>query len=83
MKTKLTLTVRKRVIEKAKREAMKRGMSLSEMFEELFDSGRSRSIKTEYQRAAERLLQRLEKVRSIKSKDDKILIREHVKRKFA
>ena len=83
MKTKLTLTVRKSVIEMAKKQARQKGKSLSEMFEELFEAPGTRDIKTEQQRAAERLILRLEKAKSIKTKDDKTLIKQHVKRKFA
>ncbi|WP_158857633.1 DUF6364 family protein [Lunatibacter salilacus] len=59
MKTKLTLTIKKNVIEAAKRKAKSKGMSLSRMFEEIFEEGGSNEIKTEHQRAAERLLQKL------------------------
>ena len=83
MKTKLTLTVKKNIIESAKRMAKNKGISLSQMFEEIFQEGGSNEIKTEPQRAAERLLQKLDKSKSIKSKDDKELIKSHVKRKFA
>lgn len=83
MKTKLTLTVKKSVIESAKKIAKNKGISLSQMFEEIFEEGGTNGIKTEAQRAAERLLQKLEKSKSIKTKDDKELIKAHVKRKFA
>lgn len=83
MKTKLTLTVKKSVIETAKRRAKSKGISLSKMFEEIFEEGETNGIKTEPQRAAERLLQKLATSKSIQTKDDKELIRTHVKRKFA
>ena len=83
MKTKLTLTVEKSVIEAAKRKAKNQGISLSQMFEEIFESMDSNQIKTEPQRAAERLINRLEKYESISQLEDKKLIKEHVKRKFA
>lgn len=83
MKTKLTLTVNKSVIEAAKRKAKSRGISLSQMFEEIFENIDSNQIKTEPQRAAERLINRLEKYESISQLEDKKLIKEHVKRKFA
>jgi hypothetical protein len=83
MKTKLTLTVKKSVIESAKKRAKNKGISLSQMFEEIFEEGGTNEIKTEAQRAAERLLQKLEKSKSIKTKDDKELIKAHVERKFA
>jgi hypothetical protein len=83
MKTKLTLTVNKSVIEAAKRKAKSQGISLSQMFEEIFESMDSNQIKTEPQRAAERLINRLEKYESISNLEDKKLIKEHVKGKFA
>ncbi|MBD3628454.1 DUF6364 family protein [Cyclobacterium sp.] len=83
MKTKLTLTVNKSIIDAAKRRAKSRGISLSRMFEEIFEEEGSYEIKTEQQRAAERLLQLLENSGSIPTKDDKALIKSHVKRKFA
>ncbi|MEX2564359.1 MAG: DUF6364 family protein [Cyclobacteriaceae bacterium] len=83
MKTKLTLTVKKSVIEAAKRKAKNQGISLSQMFEEIFESMGSNQIKTAPQRAAEMLINRLEKYDSINELEDKKLIKEHVKRKFA
>jgi hypothetical protein len=82
MKTKLTLTVSKQIIESAKRTAKNKGISLSKMFEEIFQDGGSDQIKTESQKAAERLLQRLEKSKSVQQKDEKELIKAHVERKF-
>jgi hypothetical protein len=83
MKTKLTLTIKKSVIDSAKRMAKKKGISLSRMFEEIFEEVGTNGIKTEPQRAAERLLKTLEKANSIPTIDDKELIKSHVKRKFA
>jgi dsRNA-specific ribonuclease len=83
IKTKLTLTVKKSVIDTAKGRAKDKGISLSRMFEEIFEEGKSNVIKTAPQRAAERLLQRLEKSKSIRTKDGKELIKSHVERKFA
>ena len=83
MKTKLTLTVNKSVIEAAKRKAKNQGISLSQMFEEIFESMDSNQIKTEPQRAAERLINRLEKYESMSQLEDKKLIKQHVKGKFA
>lgn len=83
MKTKLTLTVKKSVIESAKRRAKNKGISLSQMFEEIFEDNGANGIKTETQRAAERLLQKLEKAKILKTKKDKDLIKAHVERKFA
>ncbi|MEX2600921.1 MAG: DUF6364 family protein [Balneolaceae bacterium] len=83
MKKKLTLTVQEDVIKYAKRQAKRRGVSLSQMFEEVIGNEEINEIETESQRAAKRLLERLEKTEGIETKDDKKLIREHVKRKFA
>ncbi len=83
MKAKLTLTVEKGVIESAKRRAKSKGISLSRMFEEIFEEGGTNGIKTETQRAAERLLQKLAKSKNTKTKEDKELIKAHVERKFA
>ncbi|WP_114751616.1 DUF6364 family protein [Pleomorphovibrio marinus] len=83
MKTKLTLTVKKTVIDAAKRKANSKGISLSRMFEEIFEGEEPNEIKTEPQRAAERLMNRLEKYDGINQLEDKTLIKEHVKRKFA
>jgi len=58
LKTKLTLTVRKHIIDLAKRRAKSKGISLSQMFEKIFQEGELNPIKIEPQRAAERLLQR-------------------------
>jgi hypothetical protein len=83
MKTKLTLTIKKSVIEAAKKSAKSKGISLSRMFEEIFEGDGGNEIKTEAQKAAERLLNTLEKSKSIKAIEDKELIKSHVKRKFA
>ncbi|HSI77501.1 MAG TPA: DUF6364 family protein [Lunatimonas sp.] len=80
---KLTLTVNKSVIEAAKRKAKNQGISLSQMFEEIFESMDSNQIKTEPQRAAERLINRLEKYEGMSQLEDKKLIKQHVKGKFA
>ena len=84
MKTKLTLTVRKSIINTAKQYSRRTGKSISQMFEELFEKAEiADSIKSEPQRAAERLLQALESRRAIKTLDDKKLLKNHVARKFA
>ena len=83
MKKKLTLTIQEDIIKAAKRRAKRRGMSVSQMFEEVIGKEEISEIETESQRAAKRLLQTLEKAESIDTKDDKSLIKEHVKRKFA
>ena len=83
MKTKLTLTVKSSVIELAKRKAKSKGISVSEMFEKMFEEEGENNIKTESQKAAERLMQKLETSQTSSHFDDKTLIQEHVKRKFA
>lgn len=83
MKTKLTLTVRKSVISSAKRYAKRTGKSISQMFEEFFENAEATgSIKSETQKAAERLLKSLESSRPLPTLDDKQLIKDHVARKF-
>lgn len=82
MKKKLTLTVQEDVIKYAKRQAKRRGISVSQMFEEVFGNEEINEIETESQRAAKRLLKRLENAVSIDTRDDKKLIRDHVGRKF-
>ena len=82
MKKKLTLTIQEDIIKAAKRKAKRRGMSVSQMFEEVIGNEEQSEIETESQRAAKRLLQRLKKAESVETKDDESLIREHVKRKF-
>ncbi|HUM47358.1 MAG TPA: DUF6364 family protein [Chitinophagales bacterium] len=83
MKTKLTLTVSDRIIRKAKRHSRKTGKSLSRMFEELFEADEKSALKTEAQRAAERLLQQLEKPRPVKTLNDKTLLKKHLTKKYA
>lgn len=83
MKKKLTLTIQEEVIKAAKRQAKRRGKSVSQMFEESFSEEKRSSIKTESQKAAEQLLVKLKASDRTKTKRDKELIQEHVKRKFA
>lgn len=82
MKTKLTLTVRKSVIDAAKRYSRRTGKSISEMFEELFVKEESIGKKSGQQRAAERLLESLKLSKPVKTLDDKLLLKDHVARKF-
>lgn len=83
MKTKLTLTVRKSVIDRAKRISRKNKKSLSQMFEELFEESDLEGIKTESQRAAERLLKKVSGSKPVKTLDDKSLLKDHVARKYS
>jgi hypothetical protein len=82
MKTKLTLTVRKDVVEAAKRLSRRTGKSISAMFEEMFSGSKPTGLKTEQQRAASRLLKTLKKAEAVETLDDKTLIRKHVAGKF-
>lgn len=83
MKKKLTLTVQEEIIQYAKRKARRKGMSVSKMFEEVIGKDETSEIETEQQRAAKRLLKKLDEAQVVKSKDDKKLIRQHIKRKYA
>lgn len=83
MKKKITLTVQEDIIQYAKRKARRKGMSVSQMFEEVMGKDETSEIETEQQRAAKRLLKKLDEAQSVKTKDDKELIRQHVKRKYA
>ena len=82
MKTKLTLTVNKSIIEAAKHRAKRRGVSLSRLFEEIFEQDASYEIKTEAQLAADRLLKLLRDSSPVPQKNDKELLKAHVERKF-
>ncbi len=85
MKTKLTLTVKKEIVEKAKRKASSQGISLSKMFEEIFEKENPSLEKTPAQLAAGRFLERLKKETPIKEleKSDKELMGEHRNDKYA
>lgn len=83
MKTKLTLTVRKHVIDRAKRYAKRSGKSISQIFEDLFEQSEYPVIKTEAQQAAQRLLETLQGVKPIKALNDKELIKAHVASKHS
>lgn len=84
MKTKLTLTIKKEVVEKAKRRASSQGISLSKMIENIFEKGDLELEKTPEQLAAARFLERLKKESPIKAsnKSDKELFRERRDKKY-
>jgi hypothetical protein len=84
MKTKLTLTVEKEIVEKAKRKASSRGISLSNLFEEVFAKDNPELEKTSEQLAASRFLERLKNEPRIKAldKSDKVLMWEHRDKKY-
>lgn len=68
----------------AKQYSRRTGKSISQMFEELFEKAEmADSIKSESQRAAERLLKALESSKPVQTLDDKELLKNHVARKFA
>lgn len=83
MKTKLTLTVQKRIIDSAKKMAKERNISLSQLFEQVFGKADTEMIKTEPQKAAQRLLLHLQKSERVKTLDDKNLVRSHISSKYA
>jgi hypothetical protein len=68
----------------AKRYSKKTGKSISRIFEEFFEStSLENPIKSEPQKAAERLLAILDSSKPVKTLDDKTLLKEHVAGKFA
>jgi len=84
MKTKLTLTVEKEIVEKAKLKAASSGISLSKMFEEVFAKEYPEVDKTPEQLAAARFLERLKTETPVKTMDMsyKELMREHREKKY-
>jgi len=84
MKTKLTLTVEKAIVEKAKMQAASRGISLSRMFEEIFEKENPDLEKTDSQLAAGRLLKRLESIDPMdeQKESDKVLLTRFLKEKY-
>ena len=86
MKTKLTLTVEKKVIDKARRRAKMTGKSISRLFEDFIEESSTKGnsvILTESQKAAMRLLDELKIASASKVLDDKLLRRSHVERKYS
>jgi len=82
MKTKLTLTVKKDIILSAKRIAKKKKISVSKLFEEMFEGDKVTSIKTPEQLAAKRLLDREVPEYPLDERSDKELIIAHIKKKY-
>lgn len=82
MKTKLTLTIRKEIIEKAKQKAKARGVSVSKLFEETFEEKGSK--KSSSQIAGEKLLDFLktQPATTVTGKSDKELIIKGLKEKY-
>ncbi|MBA4300980.1 hypothetical protein SAMN03080617_04300 [Algoriphagus alkaliphilus] len=84
MKTKLTLTIKKEVVEKAKRKASSQGISLSRMIEDIFEKEDLSIQSPESQLAAKRLLIRLEEMEPSKApqESDKIALTKYLKEKY-
>jgi len=84
MKTKLPLTVEKEIVEKAKRKAVSRGISLSKMFEEVFAKDNPELEKTTEQFAVIRLINRLESMKpmELQKESDKVLLKNFLKEKY-
>lgn len=85
MKTKLTLTLEKSTIEKARRYAKASGRSISRIVEEIFEQTDpdQNKIMTSQQRAVKRLMQKLQESPSMEERDDKALIIDHVAKKYS
>jgi hypothetical protein len=83
MKTKLTLTVQKNVIDAVRKRARKSGKSISGLFEEVFEEKKQKGIQSESQRAAARLLRSLEQRSGTPTLEDKALLRKHIENKYA
>ncbi|TXE14643.1 DUF6364 family protein [Algoriphagus aquimarinus] len=84
MKTKLTLTVDKKIVEKAKLKAASKGISLSKMFEEIFEMENPQIEQTDSQLAASRLLKRLEEMKPTKAPNvsDKSALKNYLREKY-
>jgi len=80
-KTKLTLTVQKDIIEKARQRAKETGTSISE---EVFKEDEIKPIETEKQRALKRFLELTKKAKPITAlpQSDKEIYRQHLKEKY-
>jgi len=83
MKTKLTLTVQKSVIEAARKRSRRSGKSISGLFEEVFERNEHNHIQSEPQRAAVRLLKLLKTAAIKDTQADKELLKKHIEKKYA
>ncbi|MEM9340383.1 MAG: DUF6364 family protein [Bacteroidota bacterium] len=85
MKTKLTLTVRKNIIQRAKKIAKERNVSVSQLFEEAFEKDDLKIQKSDEQVKAADFLKLIEKAEPTETleKSDKELIREYWENKYA
>lgn len=84
MKTKLTLTIKKEVVEKAKRKASGQGISLSKMIENIFEKEEPLVQTSESELAAKRLLKRLEEMEPTQApkESDKVALTQYLKEKY-
>ncbi len=84
MKTKLTLTIKKEIVEQAKRKAASRGISLSRLIEEIFEKDDADLQTSESQLAAKRLLKRLEEMEATRApqESDKVALTRYLKEKY-
>jgi hypothetical protein len=84
MKTKLTLTIKKEIVEKAKRKASSQGISLSKMIEDIFEKEDPSIQSSESQLAAKRLLKRLEEMEPTQAplESDKVALTKYLKEKY-
>lgn len=84
MKTKLTLTIKKEIVERAKRKASSQGISLSKMIEDIFEKEDLSVQSSESQLAAKRLLKRLEEMEPSQAtqESDKIALTKYLKEKY-
>jgi hypothetical protein len=82
MKQKLTLTVAPEIVQQAKKIARERGVSVSQMFEEAFQSYDVNLAETASQKAAKELLRLLQESNSVPALNDKELILNRVNQKY-
>jgi len=83
-KSKLTLTVRKDIIEKARKKSQETGTSISQLFEEAFQEDEIKPIETEKQRALKRFLESYGEREPVQALpvSDKELYRKHLREKY-
>ncbi|WP_343847993.1 DUF6364 family protein [Algoriphagus jejuensis] len=84
MKTKLTLTIKKEIVEKAKRKAASQGISLSRLIEDVFEKDDTSLQTSESQLAAKRLLKRLEEMQATQApqESDKEALTRYLREKY-
>lgn len=82
MKTKLTLTVKKDLIIKARKRSKATGRSISQLFEEFILNTTDEGVKPETQLAAERLLKRISASKTVNTLDDETLLKKVLINKY-